>query len=339
MKQFRNYVFGMFGSLLLLGIMACSNLTQQTDPVSGEELNSSMGFCIKLPGKSSARAVYYNSEDAVYYKIIVSRDGKEVVNKLGKPGECIMLSITEEGTYSIYATAYDCNEKLIAEGVAEKTITLEDGWVKFSVLIYPKYKSVDVEVEIIWANSGTNISESDSNYMDIIEDEFSSLYGDIAFTTISDYAVYYWDCQKHLRYVKATKGTDSFKFYYYPDTTVSGGVILSIIREYACSSGYTPATLSWRYAPGKYIIRQISDYGYVTYSYVNNKYHKISCWSYGDLTMYYDSNIFSGGFGYLSRFNNISASEVSAENSCILNFGREYEELNSYLKKITEFTK
>lgn len=319
MRKLKNY----FILCLVWAVLSsCSNSLSDLSESNMELQNSRMGFCITLPGTTSARAAYYLQSEAVYYKIEVSKDNKVLETRVGKPGETIMISIEEEGLYSINASAYDTNEKLIAEGSAQKEIDFEKSWVKFTVIIYPKLKSVDVEVEIVWGNPETEINDTAVDYVDIIEEteEKSDLSGKAAYVTISDNAVYYWTSSKQLKYVKSIIKNESFTIYYHDD----GGLFMNHVFTECSSTGQE----TWSYKPEMYIIKK-RNYSYQTYNFLDGKYHCIIGPDW-DISEYYK---FDGGFGYLNRFNNITSEEITAKSSSVLESG--YNELNSYLRNYT----
>lgn len=319
MRKLKNY----FILCLVWAVLSsCSNSLSDLSESNMELQNSRMGFCITLPGTTSARAAYYLQSEAVYYKIEVSKDNKVLETRVGKPGETIMISIEEEGLYSINASAYDTNEKLIAEGSAQKEIDFEKSWVKFTVIIYPKLKSVDVEVEIVWGTPATEINDSAVDYVDIIEEtgKKTDLLGNTACVTISDNAVYYWTSSKQLKYIKSIIKDESFTIYYHDD----GSLYMNhILTEY--NSTYQE---NWTYKPEMYVIKKLNC-SYLTYNFLDKKYHRIVGPDW-DISEYYK---FDGGFGYLNRFNNITSEEITAKSSSVFEFG--YSELNAYLRNYT----
>ena len=303
-------------------LFSCSNSLADLSEANSEIQKSNMGFCITLPDSTSARAAYYSQSEAVYYKIEVSKDEQLLESRVGKPGETIMISVEEEGLYSINASAYDTNEKLIAEGTAQKEINFEKSLVKFTVIIYPKLKSIDVEVEIVWGTPETEQENITVDYVDIIEEteDKSDLLGDSAYVTMSDNAVYYWSSAKQLKYVKSIVKDENFTLGYYDDG--------SLFMEHSFTEYTSTNTETWIYKPGMYIIRN-RNYIYQTYNFLDHKYHRITGPDW-DISEYYK---FSGGFGYLSRFTNVTSEEVTAESSSVFSFG--YAELNTYLRNYT----
>ena len=71
-----------------------------------------------MPGKSNARAIYYTEDDASYYSVVLKKGEALVSSKDGNPGETLRFTVSEEGLYSFYVSAFDDKGLLIAEGSA-----------------------------------------------------------------------------------------------------------------------------------------------------------------------------------------------------------------------------
>lgn len=146
----RKFIFSMLSTILLLSLIGCSNPTSVKD--NNVDYSKSVGFSIKLPGTKKTSKAVYTLEEVEKFVVDVSLGFDRVASKEAEPGDTISFSFQEEGTYKIFITAYNSENKVIASGTKTQELRFGMGTVPISIVVNPKQKSIDVEIEVIWGN-------------------------------------------------------------------------------------------------------------------------------------------------------------------------------------------
>lgn len=155
----KKFLSGLAAVMLLLGMVACSN-----SAAGDEDTNVNWGegkeICVSitLPGNASRSVEYYSASDADHYVVKLLNGTTEVDSVNGKPGETVTLKTTVEGTYTVKVTAYDKDNKVIAEGTETVTLSFENLAPEVTVTVTPGIKAndpdtIELGVDIQW---GTN---------------------------------------------------------------------------------------------------------------------------------------------------------------------------------------
>lgn len=153
----KKFLMGFTALLCALVMIGCKNAVDEEANVNwgaGEEIC----LTITLPGNASRSVEYYSASDADHY-VVKLMNGTTVVDSVnGQPGETVTLKTTVEGTYKVKVTAYDKDNKVIAEGTETVTLSFENLAPEVTVTITPGVKAsdpdtIELDVNINW---GTN---------------------------------------------------------------------------------------------------------------------------------------------------------------------------------------
>ncbi len=190
-KRFVGIVTFIVALSMIFNFVGCD---QQANPVQPSDPKP-IGFKITLPSANPERAGYYTQDDASLYRVELEKDDEDYAMQEGGPGDTLIFTVEDEGSYDIYVTAYNEDGNVIAEGYASKEISFGDGLVEVTIKLIPYEKpeddpqdpsdpidppvtdKVDLSIQIVWGQPGVitfdlnggNVNGDTSN----IEGDFS----------------------------------------------------------------------------------------------------------------------------------------------------------------------
>lgn len=148
----------LFRIMELIFVFVFAGCNTEADLIPGDDKAciQDIGFNVVLPGKSNSRAIYYTEDDASYYSVVLKKGEALISSKDGNPGETLRFTVSEEGLYSFYVSAFDDKGLLIAEGSASEEILFSSGYVLVKISLNPKIKELDVNIDIDWNKDNIN---------------------------------------------------------------------------------------------------------------------------------------------------------------------------------------
>ena len=153
MKNFYRLVFSLFilSVFVLVGCTTYSGSANNADTSTTTfgEASSDMGFIISFG--SQGRGAYYTIDEVSYFKVQVSLGSNIVAERTATFSDTVKIGLTKEGLYTIAITAYNSENAPIADGSTQRQLYYNSGYQRVSIVITPYSKSIDIIVDVQWA--------------------------------------------------------------------------------------------------------------------------------------------------------------------------------------------